>query len=41
MELLNVTKIIYEFLNWIYKLVNALGITVFNEQLTNMMAELA
>lgn len=41
MELLAVTKIVHAFLGWIYKLVNALGITAFNEQLTDMMAELA
>lgn len=41
MELLAVTKIIHAFLGWVYKILNALGITALNEQLTDMMAELA
>lgn len=40
MNLLNVAEIIGTFLNWIYKILNALGITAFNDSLTNAMGEL-
>lgn len=41
MDLYVVTKIVYAILNIFYKLANMLGITAFNEKLTDMMAELA
>ncbi len=41
MKLLGVTKIISFFLNLIYKAFNALGITSFNEKITDILAELA
>ena len=40
MNMLEVAKIIRSFLNWMYKLFNALGITAFNDTLSNAMGEL-
>lgn len=41
MDLYVVTKLIYAILNVFYKIANFLGITAFNEKITDIMAELA
>lgn len=41
MELLEVTKIVHAFFGWILQILNALGITAFNETLSNAMDKLA
>ncbi len=41
MNLLEVAEIIRTFLGWMFKIFNALGITAFNEPLSNAMDKLA
>ncbi len=41
MNMLEVAEVIKAFLGWVMQILNALGITSFNEQLSNAMDKLA
>lgn len=40
MEMIEITKIVHAFLGWMLTILNALGITAFNESLSNAMGKL-
>lgn len=40
MEMIEITKIVQSFLGWILSILNALGITAFNETLSDAMGKL-